>query len=262
MLTSRMFITGVLIAAEVIWLTLLFLRVVHYAAWIATVFKILSILIAMYVIHKDEVPAYRMGWIIIIMLVPLFGGLLYVLLGEKRPALKLRLRLEKGRLGHALRLQQDKSVKKELMQLSGRVAGLSRYISDYAGFPIWKNTGLSYHPLGDLQFPDMLNELKKAKKFIFLEYFIIERGQMWDSILEILVQKVSEGVDVRLIYDDMGCLQKIPANYYKTIQKMGIKCLVFNPIIPIISLVMNNRDHRKMMILDGNTAFTGGSNLA
>ncbi|MEG0876369.1 MAG: cardiolipin synthase [Oscillospiraceae bacterium] len=262
MLTSRMFITGVLIAAEVIWLTLLFLRVVHYAAWIATVFKILSILIAMYVIHKDEVPAYRMGWIIIIMLVPLFGGLLYVLLGEKRPALKLRLRLEKGRLGHALRLQQDKSVKKELMQLSGRVAGLSRYISDYAGFPIWKNTGLSYHPLGDLQFPDMLNELKKAKKFIFLEYFIIERGQMWDSILEILVQKVSEGVDVRLIYDDMGCLQKIPANYYKTIQKMGIKCLVFNPIIPIISLVMNNRDHRKMMIIDGNTAFTGGINLA
>ena len=111
-------------------------------------------------------------------------------------------------------------------------------------------------------FLDMLEDLKKAKHFIFLEYFIIHEGKMWNSILEILEQKVKEGVDVRLIYDDMGCVTTLPHRYYKKLQAKGIKCAAFNPVRPILNIVLNNRDHRKILVIDGHTGYTGGINLA
>lgn len=240
----------------------MFMRVFGDSEIFSTAFKILSVVMAFYVISKTDVPAYRMGWILIILIVPLFGGLLYLLIGEKRPARYMRLRLAKGMKSHDVMAVQDPEVQRELREKSPRAAGCASYISNCARYPVWKNTQVKYHPLGEYQYADMLEELKKAKKFIFLEYFIIEEGEMWNTILDILSEKVKEGVDVRVIYDDMGCLTKIPSNYYEKIEKRGIKCLVFNPVIPIISVVMNNRDHRKIMIIDGDTAFTGGINLA
>jgi len=261
-LSSRLSVTFILIIIQAAWIALMFLKLVGYSDIISSAFKVLSIAMALYIITKADVPAYRMGWILVILMIPLFGGLLYLLLGEKRPARYMRIRLEKGMKNHASYLVSNGDVENELKQESNRVAGLFSYLSKYARYPVWKNTSVTYHPLGENQYADMLTELNKAKKFIFLEYFIIEEGVMWNSILEILCKKVSEGVDVRVIYDDMGCLRKIPANYYGKLEKLGIKCLVFNPFIPIISLVMNNRDHQKIMIIDGNTAFTGGINLA
>jgi len=261
-LSSRLSVTLILIAVQAAWIVLMFLKLVSFSYIISDAFKLLSIAMALYIINKADVPAYRMGWILVIMIFPLFGGLLYLLLGEKRPARYMRMRLAKGTQSHDIMMAQDPEIEKELKERSPRVAGLSLYLTNYARFPIWKKTSVTYHPLGENQYEDMLIELKKAKKFIFLEYFIIDRGEMWDSILDILCKKIEEGVDVRVIYDDMGCLRKIPGNYYKNLEKLGIKCLVFNPFIPIISLVMNNRDHRKIMVIDGNTAFTGGINLA
>lgn len=261
-LSSRMFITFVLIAVQIAWLSLLLTRVVHYADWVTTAFQILSVLMALYIINNDDVPAYRMGWILVIMVLPLFGGLLYILLGEKRPARKLRVRLATGKTQHKAYIFQSKTVMQELHSVAPRAAATAKYISDYAEFPIWENTTVKYHPLGENQFSDMIIELEKAQKFIFIEYFIIQEGYMWNSILDILRKKVSQGVDVRVIYDDMGCLSKIPASYHTKLEKLGIKCMVFNPFIPIVSMVMNNRDHRKIMIIDGNVAFTGGINLA
>lgn len=261
-LYSRMFITFVLIAVQIVWLTLLMTRVVHYAGWITTAFQLLSILMALYIINNDDVPAYRMGWILVIMVVPLFGGLLYVLLGEKRPARKLRERLANGKCGHSEYISQAPQVMESFVEAAPRAAATAKYISTYAEFPVWQNTQVKYHSLGQEQFEDMLTELNKAQHFIFLEYFIIEEGYMWNTILDILKSKVQQGVDVRVIYDDMGCLPKIPASYHTKLEKYGIKCMVFNPFIPIFSMVMNNRDHRKMMIIDGNTVFTGGINLA
>ena len=252
----------ILIAVQIAWIALMFMRVAGNSELISTAFKILSIAMALYVISKADVPAYRMGWIMVIMIIPLFGGLLYLLLGEKRPAKYMRLRLAKGMKNHDITTIQSPEVVEELRENSPRVAGCSSYITNFARFPVWKNTKVTYHSLGEYQYEDMITELKKAKKFIFLEYFIIEEGEMWNSIFEILCEKVKQGVDVRVIYDDMGCLRKIPLNYYNKLEKHGIKCLVFNPFIPIISLVMNNRDHRKIMVIDGNTAFTGGINLA
>lgn len=257
-----MFITFFLILIQAGWIALMFLKVAGNSTLVSDAFKLLSIAMALYVISKADVPAYRMGWILVILVFPLFGGLLYLLLGEKRPARYLRRRLNKGKKNHDQTAVQSPEVFEEMKARWPRAAGCASYVSNIARYPVWKNTCVTYHALGEYQYADMLEELQKAEKFIFMEYFIIEEGEMWNTVFDILCEKAAAGVDVRLIYDDMGCLTKIPANYYKKIEKHGIKCLVFNPFVPIISLVMNHRDHRKIMVIDGKTAFTGGVNLA
>ena len=240
----------------------MFVRFVGYSEIISNAFTVLSIAMVLYIISKTEVPAYRMGWILVIMAFPLFGGMLYLFLGDKRPAKQMRLRLEKGMRNHDALTAQDPTAAEALRAEAPRTAGLAAYISNFAKFPIWQNTAVKYYSLGEAQYADILSVLRQAESFIFLEYFIIEEGEMWDSVLDILKEKAAAGVDVRVIYDDVGCLGKLPANYYKKLEKHGIKCLVFNPFVPVISLVMNNRDHRKILVIDGHTVFTGGINLA
>lgn len=127
---------------------------------------------------------------------------------------------------------------------------------------MYKNTKIFYYPIGEKMYESMLEELEKAEHYIFLEYFIISEGIMWNRILDILTRKAKEGVDVRLIYDDMGCLTLLPFGYAKEMQKRGIQCISFNKVVPFLSLVMNNRDHRKIIVIDGYTAFNGGINLS
>ena len=261
-ISSRFFITALLILLQACWLVVLFSDVVGNSVLFSTLFKLLSIVMVLYIIGKVDVPGYKIGWIILIMLFPLLGGLLYLLLGENRPAKYLRKRIEVGNAKHDLYMAQDPDTLDTLRETAPRLACCASYISNYGCFPVWGDSSVKYHSLGDYQYPDMLEMLRKAEKFIFLEYFIIEEGEMWNTIRDILAEKAAQGVDVRLIYDDVGCLVHIPANYYRGLEKRGIKCLVFNPFIPIISGVMNNRDHRKIMIIDGKTAFTGGINLS
>ena len=136
------------------------------------------------------------------------------------------------------------------------------YIYHNAGYPIHGNTTAEYFQVGDDMFPVLVRELEQAQHYIFIEYFIIHDGVMWRTILDILERKVQEGVDVRLIYDDMGCLTTLPHKYYETMRSKGIKCQVFNPFRPILNIIQNNRDHRKFCIIDGYVGFTGGVNLA
>lgn len=261
-ISSRFFITALLILLQVFWLVMMFSNVVGNSELFSPLFKLLSIVMILYIIGKVDVPGYKIGWIVLIMVFPLLGGLLYLLLGENRPAKYLRKRLEAGNANHDLYMAQDQETLDTLRERAPRLACCASYISEYGRFPVWKDSTVKYHSLGDDQYPDMLKELRKAEKFIFLEYFIVEEGEMWNTILDILTEKVEQGVDVRFIYDDVGCLTHVPANYYRKLEKCGIKCLVFNPFIPIVSGVMNNRDHRKIMVIDGKTAFTGGINLS
>lgn len=261
-ISSRFFITALLILLQVWWLVALFTNFVGDSQLFSAFFQIFSICVVLYIISKVDVPGYKIGWIILIFVFPLFGGLLYILLGENRPAKYLRKRLEDGGKNHDLYMAQDSETLDELRECSPRIACCASYISEYGHFPLWDGSSVQYHSLGEYQYADMLEELKKAEKFIFLEYFIIEEGEMWNTIFDILAEKAAQGVDVRLIYDDFGCLIHIPANYARKLEKRGVRCLVFNPFIPIISAVMNNRDHRKIMVIDGKTAFTGGINLS
>ena len=135
-------------------------------------------------------------------------------------------------------------------------------MNNYGGYPIYENTSVKYFPLGDDKFEEMKIQLEKAEKFIFMEYFIVEEGKMWNAILEILERKAKQGVDVRFMYDGMCCLVLVPYSYPKKLQEKGIKCKMFQPIRPALSTEQNNRDHRKILVIDGHTAFTGGVNLA
>ena len=262
LMTSRLVITAILIIAQLVWIALLLLRVLDFSPAIETTLRVFSVLMALYIIKKDEVPAYRMDWVLIILVTPVFGGLLYLLAGDKRPSAWLRRRLKHGKKIHDELLEQDEEVLLSLKNENQRVLGLFKYVAESGKFPFWKNTEIKYHNGGESHYEDMLRELKHAEHFIFLEYFIIESGKMWDTILDILVERAAAGVDVRLIYDDMGCVTRISSNYHKRLEAIGIRALSFNRVIPFVSAVMNNRDHRKIMVIDGNTAFTGGLNLA
>jgi cardiolipin synthase len=159
-------------------------------------------------------------------------------------------------------LGQELQILQQLEQENRGAANQTKYIKKFSACPVYSNTTTEYLTPGERKFERMLEELKKAERYIFLEYYIIQEGIMWNTILEILKEKAKQGVDVRVIYDDVGCLFTLPLGYEKKLESMGIKCNVFNPLIPVLSFSINNRDHRKIVVIDGHTAFTGGINLA
>lgn len=193
------------------------------------------------------------------MLFPIVGALLYIVIGGNLHKSKVLKAIKQSEEKGNKYFIQDEKIKKEIeSQNNGKI----NYLMNYLNFPVTKNNNINYYKLGELAYPEMLKELKNAKKIIFLEYFIIKNGTMWSEILKILEEKAKEGLDVRLIYDDMGCIALLPTSYPKQMKEKGIKCIAFNKLNPFLGVIMNNRDHRKMMIIDGKTVFSGGMNLA
>lgn len=262
LLKSRLVLVGIAILVQMLWSLLFLERLTSYSMFINLFFRIVSVGILLYLIRKDENSAYKIAWIILVMGIPLLGGVLYMMIGNKKPSKRLAVRMAFVKDEMKETMAQNRWLLKEIQDQDPAVAGNVRYIGEYGPYPVWKNTSVKYYPVGEEMFADMMEDLKKAKHYIFLEYFIIEEGIMWNSILGILEQKVKEGVDVRLIYDDVGCVSLLPFHYAEQMEKKGIKCIAFNRFVPFISLVMNNRDHRKIMVIDGHTAYNGGINLA
>ena len=261
-LFSRMVIVGVMITIQFALFLLLLVKFTHISGIMSMLFTIISALVVLWIINKSDNPAYKLAWIIPILIFNITGGVLYIILGNKKPSKNMRRELEKVQVRTSKVLYQDIDVINEIEKDNKTVLGHSNYINNASGFPIYKNTEVKYYKAGEDNYEDLIKELKKAKKYIFMEYFIIEEGKMWNSILEILEQKAKEGLDVRLMYDDMGCISLLPYGYDKELEKKGIKCIAFNPFKPLLSLAMNNRDHRKITVIDGHTGFTGGINLA
>ena len=261
-LFSRMVIVGLMIVVQVAVFLFLLIKFAHYSAIVSMIGTIISALVVLWIINKSDNPAYKLAWIIPILIFNIAGGVLYLILGNKQPSKKMRLRLEHVHKRTSKFLQQNKEVLEEVKKENKTVCGHVNYINKASGYPMYKNTEVKYYKVGEDNYKDLIEELKKAKKYIFMEYFIIEEGKMWNSILEILEQKAKEGLDVRLMYDDVGCVSLLPYGYDKIMEKKGIKCIAFNPFKPLLSLAMNNRDHRKITVIDGHTGFTGGINLA
>ncbi len=263
-IVSRIFTTAVFLLIQIGWGIFSVLKLSSYSVGIDLFFRILSLTIVLYIVCKDENPAYKIGWIILILIVPIFGGLLYVFAGNKQPGKVMHKRISSTQEKCLSRLRPDASVLERMRSDDRRLYTTSRYVLTNSGYAPFDGTKVRYYSVGEKMYEDMLEELRKAEHFIFLEYFIINEGRMWDSILSILVDKAECGVDVRIIYDDMGCVALLPPKYYKEIEALhpNIRCMAFNPVVPVLSLVMNNRDHRKLMVIDGHTAFSGGINLA
>lgn len=259
---SRIVIVPLLLLLQLILFAVLIWALSNSWIYCFLFFLILSIIVVLWVVNNDDNPSYKMAWIIPIMLFPLFGGLFYIVFGN-HSASKRYLRKNKATIERFnAELGQDEEPWLKILREDPHVAKQSAYLMDFGGYPLYENTATEYFPLGEAFFDDLLRELEQARHYIFLEFFIIDHGVMWDRIRELLKRKAAEGVDVRLIYDDVGCIRLLPVNYYKRLEAMGIKAMAFNPVSVFLNLRMNNRSHRKILVIDGHTAYTGGINLA
>ena len=227
---------GVLL--QILLTLFIYLKLGEYIQIIEILYGIISILIVLAIIKNSKRLSIDLIWIIIIMLFPLIGTLLFIILNKNRNNSKILKNINRNIKEGQEYLKQDESIKKEIQENN---LGQLRYISEFAGFPVTKNNDVKYYPLGDDVYPIMLEELKNAKKFIFMEYFIINKGKMWENILNILKEKVNQGVDVRVMYDDMGSVAMLPTSFPKELEKYGIKCVLFNKLSPFSGIIMNHR---------------------
>ncbi|MCI7137495.1 MAG: cardiolipin synthase [Candidatus Limivicinus sp.] len=259
---SRIGLLALLLVLQVALVLTAFILCGQYMPHLIVIQGIFVVVMVLYLINSNFDPSAKITWLVFIMIVPVFGTLflLYTRMDVGHRALRDRLRLLVDETKDAL--PQDERVLKELEQTSPESAALDRYLNQTGCFPVYDRTEVSYFPLGEDKFEEMLIQLEKAEHFIFLEYFIIEEGEMWGRILEILVRKASQGVEVRLMYDGTNEFATLPYSYPRKLKELGIKCKAFAPIAPFVSTHYNYRDHRKILVIDGHTAFTGGVNLS
>lgn len=229
--------------------------------YVSIAFDILSAVFILVVINRDMSASYKVPWIIVILVFPIMGVVLYLLLGHPRPNGKIRRKLREIHDKTEKYLIPDGNIVNSLSYENEIAAGQAKYLISSAKMPLYVNSDVQYFSTGLEAFEKMKEVLKNAQKFILMEYFIIEEKGMWEEILSILKKKAALGVKVKVMYDDFGCAGKLRHNYDKILRSYGIKCVKFNKLTPLISAVHNNRDHRKITVVDGLYAFTGGFNL-
>ena len=219
-------------------------------------------IVIIYIINRKENPAFKMSWILFVTFIPIVGTVFYIFMQIQPGTRYIGKRLfVLGEKTKPYMVQNDKIIE-DLRISKPANANLAHYLSKQVGFPVHRNTKVTYFRVGEEKFEELKRQLESAKYYIFMEYFIVEEGIMWDSILEILKRKVEEGVEVRFMYDGMCSIVLLPYKYPKKLEEMGIRCKMFSPIKPVLSTHQNNRDHRKICVIDGQIAFTGGINLA
>ena len=221
-----------------------------------------SLIMVLFLLNSRHDPTAKITWLVIIMLLPVFGALLFLYTQSDVGHRALKKRMNQLISQTKETIPQSEDVMKKLSEENGAVSSLARYIHRSGCYPVYDQTKITYFPMGENKFEEMLRQLEQAKHFIFMEYFIVDEGIMWGRILEILAKKASEGVDVRVMYDGTCEFSTLSRDYPKRLKKLGIKCKVFAPLTPFVSTHYNYRDHRKILVIDGHTAFTGGVNLA
>ena len=244
------------------WLLLIILKLNQYSIYIAFFTRIIASLAVLRLFSKDTNSAYKMPWILIIMALPVMGLSLYLLMTGALSPKSMSRRMQTIRTEITGFLCQDPQILRNLDGEDPAAANQCRYLLNYAQCPVYQNTSVEYFGHGSKALERLKHDLEQAKQFIFMEYFIIEDGEGFGQILEILQRKVREGVDVRLMYDDIGSLGYVNWRYAAELNRLGIQCRVFNPALPFLHLFMNNRDHRKITVIDGKIGYTGGYNLA
>lgn len=262
MIFSRSGLILVLLAVQVLFLFSIFHWFEAFLPHIYGGVIIFTIFMVLYLLNSSMDPTAKITWLVVAMLLPVFGALLFLYTQKNIGHRTLRDRYEQLNREKETSLQQNPETEKAFQQSDSGAAALSRYVQRSGCYPVFDHTSVTYFPLGEDKFKEMLIQLEKAEHFIFLEYFIVDEGEMWGKILEILARKVKEGVEVRMLYDGTCELSTLPHDYPKRLQQLGIKCKMFAPIKPFVSTHYNYRDHRKILVIDGKVAFNGGINLA
>ena len=237
----------------IVTLVYLFIRLVIF---------IVALLIFFKIVNKAEDPEFKIPWIVFMLLFPFFTSVLYLIFGNHGLSKRDRLIVDASVNAYNAHFKMNEEKQEMIDDRLGNAVGAFKYINNVTKLGIHTNNRITYYKCGEEFFPALIEGLKQAKKFIFIEFFIISDGKEWSAVLEILKQKAEEGVDVRVIYDDMGCSGTISPRTPKELRKYGMHCFKFHPFRPILSGVYNNRDHRKIVIVDHQMAFTGGINLA
>ncbi|MBR2528987.1 MAG: cardiolipin synthase [Blautia sp.] len=249
-------------SVQVGWVFLNFYRLTTYSPYLSLAVSVLVIIVVLVILNEEMDSSYKLFWVSLILGLHLFGLVLFLLAVQSRKVSGVYRQYNRViAQGHDI-LKEEEQIRVRLAELDPNANRQSVYIRDTSDTPLWGNTTAEYFQVGDEMFPALIRELEAAKHYIFIEYFIINNGFMWNTILDILEQKAKEGVDVRLIYDDFGCMNILPIRYYEKLRAKGIKCEVFNPFRFLANVVHNNRDHRKFCIIDGNVGLTGGINLS
>ncbi|MFA6646536.1 MAG: cardiolipin synthase [Sphaerochaetaceae bacterium] len=266
-LTGRLFSFILLVALQlgvVIWVVTNFMSASAYYIPIAYTLAFISVF---FLVSGDDHPIYIISWLLLIYVAPLLGVPFYLIFGNKRSSAKLSRQMAKYQEHYekemrAILPEPDPSVRNGLFESSPLFGRQSDYIRNLTGAPAWSGTTVEYFPLGEDVFAKILEEVEKARRFILFEYFIIAEGEMWDVMVALLRKKLAEGVYIRLLYDDFGSIKTIPSNYEQTLKDMGFHVGVFNRLKPHLNAKLNYRDHRKILIIDGDVGFTGGINFA
>ena len=223
---------------------------------------LIGLAVTLTIVNKPANPAIKITWIILIMLAPIFAVPFYLFVSMDWGHRLTRAMLDEISQKTARYVHKDLEGIRALREQSPQMGSLADYMERSRQQLYYKDSRVKYLPSGEAFFAEVLERLKQAKRFIFLEYFIAEEGYMWGRILSILQRKVKEGVDVRLLYDGTCAIGKLPYQYPQQLKALGIRCKMYAPLRPFISTHYNNRDHRKILVVDGRTAFTGGINLA
>ena len=260
-LCHRSVVVAVSLMAQIAVLVLMIVKFSENFTQFYWICIFVSFLAAIGIVSNRSDPAYKIVWLVLILPFPVFGGMIYMLLGGNRHPrwLQRAMHVVDEKMVHTLKGDFKADM---LIKVGEEAAFQARYLERRAHCPVYDKSRAEYFSIGEDCYERMLAELKKAKRYIFLEYFIIQEGKMWNGILEILKDKAAQGVDVRVMYDDMGCMFTLSKNYREELETLGIQCCVFNRFVPVMSLHLNNRDHRKICVIDGTVAFTGGINLA
>ncbi len=258
---SRIMITLVLLGLQILLLYYVF-SYVRLSTGLLTIFNVLGAIAVVVIVNSDDNPAFKLAWIIPVCVFPVFGVALYLFISANPGSRHLKQQIDRRVEETRGLMRTERRVIEKIKKEPSGFRNISYYLQYSNHMPCYDHTKVTFFPLGEDKFDDMLKELEKAEHFIFLEYFIIHRGYVWNSILKILEKKVKQGVEVRVMYDGMCMLSHLPYRYPETLGKLGIKTKIFEPIRPLLSTAQNNRDHRKILVIDGRVAYNGGVNLA
>ena len=259
---GRLLATGIFVLIQVAWLAYLLLYFYRGYAWISLLSTFIAIILVLKIYGTSTNSAMKMPWIIVILAFPILGILIYLLFGRSIVTRAVKKRFNSIEESYKKSLSQDENILKEVKDKDIYIYNQFHYLSDHEGYPVYKNTDIEFYSIGEEGLEAQLTELEKAEKFIFMEYHAIEDAESFARLKHILENKAQSGVEVRIFYDDLGSIFFLNKEFIKQMRQKGIQCRVFNPLKVIVNMFMNNRDHRKITVIDGKVGFTGGYNLA
>lgn len=258
---NRLIFVLVSMALQVAWIVLILSVLNYFSTVISVVTRVLSLCVVLRLYWKQTNAAKKMPWMILVMTFPVLGLSLYFLMGRSELTRKKRHRFEEIDAELFEKLNQDPQVQKRLEKADAGIANQTRYIWKYSKYPLCQNTDVAFFADASDGLKSQIEALRGAEKFIFMEYHAFEDAAAFQEVKEILFEKAGQGVEIRMIYDDVGSVSFIGSEFKRQMEKHGIACRVFNPLVPLLNPFINNRDHRKITVVDNRVGFTGGYNM-